>query len=251
LTGGTGTQGAKGDTGSQGAQGIQGAKGDTGAQGIRGGRWFHSEAANPDYVNVANPIEGDIFLYPDSRDFFQYTSGQWVYANNIGAIKGDTGLQGPQGIQGPKGDTGTTGPKGDTGAQGIQGVQGPKGDTGATGAQGPAGPAGSSAAYTDVLVPMMSDGQSFTARKFAGSNLVVWFGQITNNTGASIAAGTTLGTIPEGVRPRANMRMNLVSFADGVITGRIVPTSFAFNFTGSWSAGSTIHVAGVSYIAEG
>ena len=35
--------------------------------------------------------------------------------------KGDTGAQGPQGIQGPKGDTG---------AQGIQGIQGPKGDKG-------------------------------------------------------------------------------------------------------------------------
>ena len=60
-------------------------------------------------------------------------------------LKGDTGEQGPQGIQGlkgdtgeqgPKGDTGEQGPKGDTGEQGPQGIQGPKGDTGEQGPQG-------------------------------------------------------------------------------------------------------------------
>jgi collagen type VII alpha len=59
--------------------------------------------------------------------------------------KGDTGLVGPQGIQGEKGDTGNTGAQGiqgikgdtgDTGATGAQGIQGIKGDTGNTGAQG-------------------------------------------------------------------------------------------------------------------
>lgn len=59
--------------------------------------------------------------------------------------KGDTGVQGPPGPQGIKGDIGPQGPqgiqgvKGDTGLQGPQGIQGPKGDKGDTGAQGPQG----------------------------------------------------------------------------------------------------------------
>lgn len=233
-----GPQGIPGERGDTGAQGVQGAPG---AQGIRGGRWFYSEAANPDPANVAAPIEGDIFLYPASRDFFQYKSGEWAYGGNLGAIKGDPG---PQGVQGAKGDTG------DTGAQGIQGVKGDKGDPGAQGIQGPAGPAGSSATFIDIPVTM-NDGSSFTVRKFTGSNLCVWFGQITNNSGASVAAGTALATLPEGVRPRFGMRVNLVNTNDSVITARIVSSTFVFNFAGSWSAGSTIHMGGVSYIAEG
>lgn len=58
---------------------------------------------------------------------------------NSGELKGDTGPQGPQGIQGatgPKGDTGATGPKGETGATGSVGPQGP---IGPQGEQGPAG----------------------------------------------------------------------------------------------------------------
>ena len=57
-------------------------------------------------------------------------------AEGAGAIKGDTGPQGPQGEPGPKGDTGEQGPKGEpgingsTGAEGIQGPPGPKGDDG-------------------------------------------------------------------------------------------------------------------------
>ncbi|WP_144659055.1 pyocin knob domain-containing protein [Paenarthrobacter nicotinovorans] len=100
-------------------RGLQGETGPVGPasvipgpQGIRGSRWFYSGAGTPDYFNVANPLEGDIFLYPSSRDFFQYQSGTWVYGGNIGAIKGDTGPQGIQGIQG------------------LQGIQGVKGDPG-------------------------------------------------------------------------------------------------------------------------
>lgn len=54
-------------------------------------------------------------------------------------LKGDTGETGPKGDtgeQGPKGDTGETGPKGDTGGQG------PKGDTGETGPKGDTGDQG-------------------------------------------------------------------------------------------------------------
>jgi len=64
------------------------------------------------------------------------------------AQKGDTGPQGPQGIQGPQGNQGIQGPTGATGAQGVQGPvgatgpQGPIGNTGPTGAQGPQGTVG-------------------------------------------------------------------------------------------------------------
>lgn len=55
---------------------------------------------------------------------------------NIKGPKGEQGIQGPQGEQGPIGLTGIQGiqgeqgPKGDTGPQGIQGEQGPKGEQG-------------------------------------------------------------------------------------------------------------------------
>ncbi len=59
--------------------------------------------------------------------------------------KGDTGLQGPQGQQGvagPKGDKGETGPAGEIGPQGIQGLTGPQGEKGETGPIGATGPQG-------------------------------------------------------------------------------------------------------------
>jgi hypothetical protein len=80
--------------------------------------------------------------------------------NGTPGPKGDTGLQGPtglQGLQGPKGETGAqciqgiqgptgaAGPKGEQGDQGLQGAIGPtgsKGDTGDQGIQGEIGPAG-------------------------------------------------------------------------------------------------------------
>ena len=74
--------------------------------------------------------------------------------------RGETGVQGPQGVAGPKGDQGIQGPRGEVGAQGpvgpagkdgaqgLQGIQGPKGETGLTGPkgdQGIQGPTGKSA----------------------------------------------------------------------------------------------------------
>jgi hypothetical protein len=79
------TRGEKGDTGDQGIQG------ETGPQGLRGGKWFYDEPATPDYGDVVGMIEGDLFLYQESRDFYQYRSGAWVYGGNIGTIKGDPG----------------------------------------------------------------------------------------------------------------------------------------------------------------
>jgi hypothetical protein len=54
-------------------------------------------------------------------------------------LKGDTGLQGPQGL---KGDTGLQGPQGLKGDTGLQGPQGLKGDTGLQGPQGLKGDTG-------------------------------------------------------------------------------------------------------------
>ena len=67
-----------------------------------------------------------------------------VLAGCTGAVdqQGDTGLQGPQGIQGEKGDTGLQGLQGIQGEKGDTGLQGPQGIQGETGATGPQGPAG-------------------------------------------------------------------------------------------------------------
>ena len=68
--------------------------------------------------------------------------------------KGDTGLQGPTGINGETGHIGSQGPTGPTGNNGIMGLQGPpgppglqgptgiNGETGHIGSQGPPGPMG-------------------------------------------------------------------------------------------------------------
>ena len=83
----------------------------------------------------------DAILGMDVATGAQGTSVVWD-GTTLTIPRGDTGLQGiqgvqgevgPQGIQGPIGATGPQGVKGDTGAQGIQGV---KGDTGLTGNQG-------------------------------------------------------------------------------------------------------------------
>ena len=58
---------------------------------------------------------------------------EWKCWENVGNIKGDTGLTGATGPKGDTGLTGATGPKGDTGNTGSTGA---KGDTGATGATG-------------------------------------------------------------------------------------------------------------------
>ncbi len=85
-------------------------------------------------------------LAPTGAFLFNNADGDnmWTLIKpKVGTIKGekgDTGAQGPQGIQGPKGD------KGDPGPQGEQGIQGPKGDQGI---EGPAGADGKSS-YTHI-----------------------------------------------------------------------------------------------------
>ena len=139
-TGAQGIQGPKGDTG---PQGIQGPKGDTGPQGIQGETGPAGPAGAQGtsriwirYSAVATPTDADVtttpneylgvYLAADVAEAAPTTASSYTWYK-IKGDKGDTGAQGPQGIQGEKGDTG---------AQGPQGIQGEKGDTGP---QGPAG----------------------------------------------------------------------------------------------------------------
>ena len=158
-----GPQGPKGDTGATGAQGPQGNTGPTGPRGATGpagptganiikydgdipGGGASGQTATFDRSNL-QPSDiakvGDIVFdqYPNGNGvdiaFWRITSLSSTSCTVTGLSsgftipkgnKGDTGAQGPRGIQGPKGDTGDTGP---------QGPQGPKGETGATGPAGP------------------------------------------------------------------------------------------------------------------
>ena len=135
-TGPQGVQGLKGDTGatgSTGAQGIQGIKGDTGAAGPTGitwrGAWNNTTAYSLRDAVVYNGASY-ICVAINNIGFIPTNTSYWT----VLAQKGDTGVAGPQGLQGVKGDAG---------AQGLQGIQGIKGDIGATGLQGLKGDTGS------------------------------------------------------------------------------------------------------------
>lgn len=87
--------------------------------------------------HVMDTVYGRIYRQQDGDSIWPFLKPK---VGTIKGEKGDTGAQGPQGIQGPKGD------KGDTGPQGEQGIQGPKGDQGI---EGPAGADGKSS-YTHI-----------------------------------------------------------------------------------------------------
>ncbi|MGB1040545.1 MAG: tail fiber domain-containing protein [Flavobacteriales bacterium] len=169
IAGSVGPQGPKGDSGARGPRGLAGPKGDSGARGPQGIAGSTGVNGKTIYNGPTNPSSflgdtGDFYLNTFTYEFYgPKTALGWGTATNLKGPKGDSGMQGPQGIagpigtQGPKGDTGTTGPqgiagtvgpqgpKGDTGLQGTQGPQGiagPKGDSGARGPQGIAGSAG-------------------------------------------------------------------------------------------------------------
>ena len=59
-----------------------------------------------------------------------------------GEFTGDTGEQGPQGIQGERGPQGSQGERGPQGPQGERGLQGPQGERGLQGERGPQGEQG-------------------------------------------------------------------------------------------------------------
>ena len=112
LTGPTGPQGVKGDTGVKGPTGPAGAPGSVGSIGPTG----------PQGAAGARGSVGPV--------------------GPTGAT-GNTGATGPKGPTGPTGSMGPTGPQGATGATGVMGptgAQGPKGNTGATGPTGPSNP---------------------------------------------------------------------------------------------------------------
>lgn len=112
-----GKQGPQGNDGSQGPQGEDGARGPQGEDGARG-------------------PQGD-----EGRDGVQGPRGPCCGTQGKngpqGAIgKGDTGVQGPRGIDGVQGPRGAEGPQGERGADGIQGKIGPQGNRGFQGEKG-------------------------------------------------------------------------------------------------------------------
>jgi hypothetical protein len=154
IQGQKGDQGESGPEGPQGAPGSKGDKGDTGAQGV-------SITLKGTKATIADlPISGsagdgwivttgDGGIHADgSLWFWNITDGKW---DDIGAIvgpqgdqgpQGQTGSTGPQGQQGIPGNDGATGPSGNDGADGQDGAPGPKGDQGPQGQTGSTGPQG-------------------------------------------------------------------------------------------------------------
>lgn len=136
----------------------------------------------------------DAILGMDVATGAQGTSVVWD-GTTLTIPRGDTGLQGiqgvqgevgPQGIQGPIGATGPQGVKGDTGAQGIQGV---KGDTGLTGDQGIQGVQGLKGDTGDT-----------------GTQGIQGVQGVKGDTGDIGPANTlTVGTVSSGGSPSANI----------------------------------------------
>ena len=139
IQGQKGDQGESGPEGPQGAPGSKGDKGDTGAQGV-------SITLKGTKATIADlPISGsagdgwivttgDGGIHADgSLWFWNITDGKW---DDIGAIVG------PQGDQGPQGQTGSTGPQGQQGIPGNDGATGPSGNDGADGSDGQDGATG-------------------------------------------------------------------------------------------------------------
>ena len=112
-TGETGATGQKGDTGPKGDTGATGPAGDTGATGATGDTGATGTATTikgsyntyQELIN-AHPTGNDGDSYIVDGTLYVWLNNAW---ENVGNIKGDTG------VTGAKGDTGDTGPKGDTG----------------------------------------------------------------------------------------------------------------------------------------
>ena len=52
---------------------------------MRGSKWFVSHGPLADFSDVVDPISEDIFLYPQTRDMFQFNGVEWAYAGQLGA----------------------------------------------------------------------------------------------------------------------------------------------------------------------
>lgn len=50
---------------------------------MRGSKWFLQGTETPDYSDVQNPIEGDIFMYTNSKDLFRYNGTEWTYSGSL------------------------------------------------------------------------------------------------------------------------------------------------------------------------
>ena len=124
---------------------VDAAAGEQGPQGEAGidGSDFEFKGSidtKANLLNVVDPVKGWSYIVEvDESDndlpnvIYVYNDDNWIAG---GSLKGDQGLQGPQGLQGIQGDVGPAGP------QGIQGDEGPAGPQGIQGDEGPAGPQG-------------------------------------------------------------------------------------------------------------
>jgi len=124
-------------------------------------RYLGAKASDPTVDNDGNALLTGALYYNTGASQLRVYSGS-VWQEVRAGIDGDTGPQGPQGIQGLKGDTGDTGP---------QGPQGVKGDTGDT---GPAGPSVADGDKGDITVSSSGtiwtiDNNTITAAKLATS----------------------------------------------------------------------------------
>lgn len=121
---------------------VRGPKGEPGNTGASAG--FGTPTASID-SNIGTP---QVIITASGEDTSKVFDFQFKNLKGEPGAKGDTGEQGPQGIQGEKGETGAQGPQGIQGEKGETGAQGPQGIQGIQGPVGPQGPKGESGAST-------------------------------------------------------------------------------------------------------
>ncbi|MDH6283244.1 hypothetical protein [Prescottella agglutinans] len=52
---------------------------------LRGSRWYLSNSEHWDYGDVVGMIPGDVFMYANSRDLFQYNGSSWIWSGTLAA----------------------------------------------------------------------------------------------------------------------------------------------------------------------
>lgn len=82
-----------------GLRGLPGQDGSDGSDGQRGSRWWFADTSTPTPDDVPDPIEGDVFLFPDG-DIYRFDGATWTLfgnlegppgAGNISTVNGDAG----------------------------------------------------------------------------------------------------------------------------------------------------------------